>query len=81
MAFNRVSTLEYYIDMVDFTKAHFDHEVMKYKPFWRKYIRNRYHIEYSRYMEVLGMPNLREELEREKARVGKAEDPNQLKLF
>ncbi len=81
MAYNRVNILRYYIAIQEETNKHYDPDVTTCKGVWRKYIHKQFYIEYSRFMEVIAMPHLKEDLEKEKKAHGKWEDPKQMKLF
>lgn len=81
MAYNRVGALHKYIAIQEVTKAHYEPGVTTYKGIWRKHIHKRFFIKYSRYMDILAMPHLKEDLEKEEKAHGKWEDPKQMELF
>jgi len=81
MPYNRVNLLRRYRAIVEETNQHYDPDVTTYKGVWRKYIYGKFHISYSRYMTIIGTPNLESLLEAEEKAHGKWVDPAQGTLF
>lgn len=80
MGYNRANHLQRYIKIQDIVRKHYDPNVTTYAGIWRKYVIPIYPITYKRFMEIINMPRLKEQLAEEQ----KKHNPilnNQLDLF
>lgn len=84
MEYNRANHIQRYINIQDIVREHYDPDVTTYTGIWRKYVCPVYPMTYKRFIEIINMPRLREqlavELERQNAKRNPV-DANQLDLF
>lgn len=81
MSYNKLNLLRRYKAIAEETKGHYDPDVTTYKGVWRKYIYQKFHISYSRYMTIISTPNLEALLDAEEKAHGKWKDPAQTEMF
>lgn len=85
MEYNRANHIQRYINIQDIVREHYDPDVTTYAGIWRKYVYPVYPMTYKRFIEIINMPRLREqlaaELERKRVREMEPVDENQLELF
>ncbi len=84
MQYSRVNHIQRYIIIQNIVKERYDPDVTTYAGIWRKYVNPVYPMCYKRFIEIINMSHLKEQLAEElrnaeNKRNGVTE--NQLKLF
>lgn len=72
--------MQRYINIQRIVMEHYDPDVTTYAGIWRKYVNPVYPMTYKRFIEIINMPRLKEQLAEERA----LQNPviaNQLDLF
>lgn len=80
MKYSRANHLQRYINIQRIVMEHYDPDVTTYAGIWRKYVNPVYPMTYKRFIEIINMPRLKEQLAEERA----LQNPviaNQLDLF
>jgi len=80
MKYSRANHLQRYINIQRIVMEHYDPDVTTYAGIWRKYVNPVYPMTYKRFIEIINMPRLKEQLADERA----LQNPviaNQLDLF
>lgn len=80
MKYSRANHLQRYINIQRIVMEHYDPDVTTYAGIWRKYVNPVYPMTYKRFIEIINMPRLKEQLAEERA-LQNPEIANQLDLF
>lgn len=93
MGYNKINQYKRYLIIVEIVQKHYVEGISNYKGIWRKHINPTYPMSYSKFIEIINIPNLATKLKEEEERVAagggqknKYLDPNfipknQLDLF
>ena len=80
MEYNRANHIQRYINVQQIVMDHYDPDVTTYAGIWRKYVLPVYPMTYKRFIEIINMPRLKEQLAVERAKKNPV-FANQLDLF
>ena len=84
MGYSRINHIQRYINIQDIVREHYDPDVTTYAGIWRKYVVPIYPMTYKRFIEIINMPKLKEQLAEERAQQNVKRPPvyrSQLDLF
>lgn len=80
MEYSRANHIQRYINIQQIVLDHYDPDVTTYAGIWRKYVLPVYPMTYKRFIEIINMPRLKEQLAVERAKKNPV-IANQLDLF
>ncbi len=87
MPYNKYNKLNQYLKIMDIVKRHYVPGVSTYKGVWKMYVYPIYPMSYNRFIQIVGMPNLRRQMEEEREKWGNKDptveevDPSQLSIL